>query len=219
MGFAKKRDAVMSLKPDILVLQECSAKDIENTEAPCKYWVGSNKHKGMAIIGFASHEYHIDGSYTGEWPWFLPLRVDDVPLHILGLWACVKDQRMRYVRVTHQAVDHYSAFLALPQVIIMGDFNSNSIWDRLYRERSHSGLVEKLERLGLVSAYHTLRGERQGQEVTPTQFMYRNMAKPYHLDFAFVSQALSRSYELIIGDPGEWLHQSDHMPLILTISL
>jgi exonuclease III len=28
MGFEKKRDVVMSLQPDILVLQECSAKDI-----------------------------------------------------------------------------------------------------------------------------------------------------------------------------------------------
>ena len=134
MGFEKKRDAIMCLKPDILVLQECSAKDIENTDAPCKHWVGSNKHKGMAIIGFANHEYHIDGSYTEEWPWFLPLRVDDVPLHILGLWACVKDQRIRYVRVTHKAVDHYAKFLSIPQVIIMGDFNSNTIWDRLHRD-------------------------------------------------------------------------------------
>ena len=85
--------------------------------------------------------------------------------------------------------------------------------------RSHSGLVEKLESLGLVSVYHTLRGEIQGQELTPTQFMYRNRAKPYHLDFAFVSKALSSSCEFLIGNPGEWIHKSDHMPLILTISL
>ena len=219
MGFEKKRDAVMSLQPDIVVLQECSAKDIASTNAPFKHWVGSNKHKGMAIIGFANHEYTIDGLYTEEWPWFLPLRVDDVPLHLLGLWACVKDQRMRYVRVMHKAVDHYVKFLSMPQVIIIGDFNSNSIWDTLYRERSHSGLVEKLERLGLVSVYHTLRGEVQGQEMIPTQFMYRNRAKSYHLDYAFVSKALSSSCELLIGEPGEWISKSDHMPLILTISL
>jgi exonuclease III len=34
MGFEKKRDVVMSLQPDIAVLQECSAKDIANTDAP-----------------------------------------------------------------------------------------------------------------------------------------------------------------------------------------
>ena len=219
MGFEKKRDAVLSVKPDIVVLQECSAKAIENTDAPFKHWVGSNKNKGMAMLGFANHEYQLDSSYTEEWPWFIPLRVDDVPLHILGLWACVKDQRMRYVRVTHKAIDHYSGFLSLPQVIIVGDFNSNTMWDTLHRERSHSGLVEKLGSLGLVSVYHTLHGERQGQEVTPTQFMYRNITKPYHLDFAFVSQALSSSCELIIGKPSEWITKSDHMPLILTVPL
>jgi len=85
MGFEKKRDVVMSLQPDILVLQECSAKDIANTHAPFKHWVGSNTQKGLAIIGFASYKYTIDRSYTQEWPWFLPVRVEDVPLHILGL--------------------------------------------------------------------------------------------------------------------------------------
>ncbi len=219
MGFEKKWDAVMSLQPDILVLQECSAKDIANTDAPFKHWVGSNTHKGLAIIGFATHEYTIDSSYTEEWPWFLPVCVEDVPLHILGLWACVKDQRIRYVRVTHQAIDHYARFLSMPQIIVIGDFNSNTIWDRLHRERSHSELVEKLGRLGLVSVYHTLRGEIQGQEVTPTQFMYRNLAKSYHLDFAFVSKAISSSCEFIIGEPSEWIYKSDHMPLILTVSL
>src|SRR5260370_10349500 len=219
MGFEKKRDVVMSLKPDILVLQECSAKDIANTDAPFKHWVGSHNNKGMAIIGFANHEYIIDSSYTEEWPWCIPVRVEDVPLHILGLWACVKDQRLRYVRVTQQAIDYYARFLSMSPMIVIGDFNSNTIWDRLHRERSHSELVEKLGRLGLVSVYHTLRDEIQGQEVTPTQFIYRNLANSYHPDFAFVSKAISRSCELIIGNPSEWIHKSDHMPLILTISL
>jgi endonuclease/exonuclease/phosphatase family metal-dependent hydrolase len=219
MGFEKKRDAVLSLKPDILVLQECSARDIANTDAPFKYWVGSNKHKGMAIIGFANYAYAIDSSYTQEWPWFLPICVEDVPFHLLGLWACVKDQYLRYVRVTHQAIEHYARFLSMPHVIAIGDFNSNTLWDRHYREYSHSNLVKKLESLELVSVYHTLRGEIQGQEATPTQFMYRNLAKSYHLDYAFVSQAMSRSCELLVGEPGEWLRMSDHMPLLLTVSI
>ncbi len=96
---------------------------------------------------------------------------------------------------------------------------ASTIWDRHYREHSHSQLVEKLERLGLVSAYHTLHSELQGQEAIPTQYMYRHLSKPYHLDYAFVSQALSRSCELLVGEPGEWLHLSDHMPLLLTVPI
>jgi len=219
MGFAKKRDAVMHLNPDIAILQECSLKDIERTDAPFKHWVGLNKHKGLAIIGFANHDYHIDGSYTEEWPWFVPLRVDDVPLRLVGIWACVKNHQLRYVRVTHKAIDHYTTFLSREKSILIGDFNSNTIWDTHHRERSHSKLVEKLHDIGLVSVYHTLRGEIQGQELTPTQFMYRNIAKPYHLDFAFVSKTLSNSCELIIGKPSEWMMRSDHMPLLLTVSV
>jgi endonuclease/exonuclease/phosphatase family metal-dependent hydrolase len=219
MGFEKKQDALLRFEPDIVVLQECSVQAVERSSAPFKHWVGSNKHKGLAVLGFAGHKYELDRSYTEEWPWFLPVRVDDVPLHLLGLWACVKDQRLRYVRVMHHAIEHYAEFLTRPQVIVIGDFNSNSRWDARYRERSHSRLVEKLGKLGLVSAYHALRGEEQGQEVTPTQFMYRDLTKSYHLDYAFVSQDLSRSCDLMVGSPSEWLSKSDHMPLILTVSL
>ena len=43
MGFEKKRDVLMSLKPDIAVLQECSAKDIYGGP-PCQDTkTGSNK--------------------------------------------------------------------------------------------------------------------------------------------------------------------------------
>jgi hypothetical protein len=219
MGFEKKRNVLMSLQPDIAVLQECSEKDIASTIAPFKHWIGSNTNKGLAIVGFANYTYTVDRSYTQEWPWFLPVRVEEVPLHILGIWASVKDQRLRYVRVTHQAIEHYVRFLSLPHTIAVGDYNSNTIWDRRYTEHSHSRLVEKLGRLGLVSAYHILRGEIQGQEVTPTQFMYRHLAKSYHLDYAFVSHTLSSSCELLIGEPDEWLDKSDHMPLILTLSI
>ena len=219
MGFGKKRDVAMSLQPDILVLQECSARDIANTDAPFKHWIGSNTQKGMAIIGFADYDYAVDTSYTGEWPWFLPVRIANVPLHILGLWACVKDRRLRYVRVAHQAIDHYARFLSVPHVIAVGDFNSNTIWDDRYSEHSHTELVAKLGRSGLVSAYHTLRSELHGQETTPTWYMYRHLANPYHLDYAFVSQALSSSCELLIGEPDEWLRRSDHMPLILTLAI
>lgn len=219
MGFEKKRDVVMDLRPDILVLQECSAKDIANTDAPFKHWIGSNPKKGMAIIGFANYEYTIDSSYTEELPWFLPVRVENVPLHILGLWACVKDRRLSYVRVTHRAIDHYARFLSVSHMIAIGDFNSNTIWDSGYREHSHTELVAKLGRSGIVSAYHTLRGELHGQETTPTWYMYRQLDHPYHLDYAFVSQALSASCELVIGKPGDWLHRSDHMPIMLTFSV
>jgi len=219
MGFEKKRDVVMSLQPDILVLQECSAKDVANTDALFKHWIGSNLQKGIAIIGFADFDYAIDSSYTEEWPWFLPVRVENVPLHILGLWACVKDRRLRYVRVAHQAIDHYAPFLSASHMVAIGDFNSNTIWDWRYRELSHTQLVAKLGRLGLVSAYHTLHSELHGQEATPTWYMYRHLANPYHLDYAFVSQALSTSCDLVVGEPGEWLHRSDHMPLVLTLAI
>ncbi len=52
----------MNLQPDIVVFQECSAKDIARTNAPFKHWIGSNSSKGLAIAGFANYTYTVDRS-------------------------------------------------------------------------------------------------------------------------------------------------------------
>jgi exonuclease III len=218
MSFARKRALMLDLKPDILILSEVSKKDIDETPADFKYWVGSNSHKGLAVLGYGEHDYRISEKYTDELPWFIPLEITDLDLHILGLWAHVKTQQLRYVRVTHAAVDHYQDFITSAPTIMAGDFNSNTIWDKLHPKRSHSLLVEKLDELGLKSLYHEQNHEAQGQELTNTQYMYRHRDKGYHIDFAFLSNSLLGGATMEIGDPDLWLAQSDHMPIILDVT-
>jgi endonuclease/exonuclease/phosphatase family metal-dependent hydrolase len=219
MGYATKQEGILALRPDLVVLQECSERHIEASGAPFAHWVGKNPHKGLGVLGFGERTYTLSAVHTSAHPWFLPIRVEDEHLNVLGVWASVKEGQERYVRITHRAIDYYRVFLQGDRAIAIGDFNSNSIWDTHNPGSSHSALVEKLEQLHMRSAYHAQTQEAQGRERDSTFFLYRHRDKGYHIDYAFISQSLLDRAALTILDPVTWLQRSDHLPLLLDIHL
>lgn len=219
MAYAAKQKDILAFQPDVLLLQECSEKHIRESGAPFSQWVGKNPQKGLGVLGFGNHRYALSPSYTPEYPWFLPILVDDKRLTILGVWAHVKEKQERYIRITHKAIDYYRTLLEKDLSIAIGDFNSNTRWDVSHPGQSHSDLVEKLERLRLKSAYHAQTKEQQGSETVSTFYLYRHQDKGYHLDYAFVSHCLLENTHLTIPDWNMWLKRSDHLPLILDIQL
>ena len=216
MAYRNKLQAIDALKPDIAVIQEISRKDIEAIDAPFTHWVGNSPHKGLGVIGFADHHYSVADTYNDDFPWFIPLIVDD--LHVLVIWACVKSNARRYVRLIHEAADHYAEFLSAPRTVVIGDFNSNTIFDRKHQKLSHTYLVQRLGEIGISSTYHHQMSEVHGAESMPTFFMYRAIDKPYHFDYAFVSSELLPNSHLEIGTPEIFAKMSDHLPLILDIA-
>jgi endonuclease/exonuclease/phosphatase family metal-dependent hydrolase len=219
MAYATKQEGILALHPDVVLLQECSEKHIKESGAPFAHWVGKNPHKGLGVLGFGQHDYSISSAYTSTYPWFLPLRVEDVHLNVLGVWAHVNEKQERYVRITHQATDYYRAFLEEGLSLAIGDFNSNTIWDTAHARYSHSALVEKLAQLQMRSVYHVQTREPQGRETVSTFYLYRHPNKGYHIDYAFVSQSLLEKTALTIPDARRWLQRSDHLPLLLDVHL
>jgi endonuclease/exonuclease/phosphatase family metal-dependent hydrolase len=219
MAFARKRELVMALQPDLLILQEVSRRDVDALPAAFTHWAGANPHKGLAIVGFGEHDYTIAECATDELPWFIPLRIADLDLQVIAVWACVKTPQFRYVRVTHAALDRFEAFIRAAPTIMAGDFNSNTIWDNKHGLLDHTHMTARLDELGLRSLYHVQRGEQHGAELTHTWYMYRNRTKGYHLDYAYVPEALMPGASLAIGQPDVWPPHSDHMPLIVDVAV
>ena len=100
--------------------------------------------------------------------------------------------------------------------LILGDFNSNAIWDKRDRWWNHSDVVNELGQHGLRSLYHQRFLEEQGKESKPTFFLHRNEEKPYHIDYVFVSEEYIDS-NITIGKKEKWLPQSDHLPIEIEI--
>ena len=100
--------------------------------------------------------------------------------------------------------------------LVLGDFNSNKIWDEKPRVCNHSDVVRELEEIGIRSLYHEFFNEEQGKEVTPTFFLQKNLNKKYHIDYAFADKSyFGKVRDMSIGSTFEWLQVSDHMPLII----
>lgn len=215
MAFLRKSGAILGLVPNLCVIQEISQRDALKIDAPFCHWVGKSPHKGMAVFGFDDILYELMEPCPHELPWAIPLAAGN--FHILAVWACVSCSTLRYVRVLHQIIDRYSEFLAAKPSIVIGDFNSNAIWDGKHPATSHSGIVAKLEAVGLQSLYHHQTREPQGSESQGTFFMYRKPDRPFHLDHAFVPIPLLDQSHLAIGSPDVWLAHSDHLPLVVDI--
>lgn len=213
MAFYKKRHLFDKLLPDIAIIQEVSKKDIDGGDYPFAAWVGSNPNKGLGVIGFRQASYRMTEPGDPGLPWHLPFSVDG--LNIIALWAHQFDRDLKYVRVTHKIVDRHVGFLGTGRAMIVGDFNSNTVWDSEHRGRNHSMLVEKLAGIGLDSIYHRQHQVPQGSEEARTFFHNWNPDLGHHIDYAFMSSGMEA--KVAIGEHADWLAHSDHMPLIIDL--
>jgi hypothetical protein len=213
MAFYKKRHLLDALLPDVAIVQEVSKKDIESGEYPFAAWVGSNPHKGLGVIGMSPASYKVTEPGDPALPWHIPFSVDG--LNVVALWAHKLTRELRYVRVTHEIVDRHTRFLGTGRGMLVGDFNSNTIWDAEHRGRNHSMLVDKLSGIGMDSIFHRQNETDHGSEQIKTFFHNWNPEIGHHIDYVFLSSAIAA--KVAVGEPDPWLQHSDHMPLVVDI--
>ncbi|MDP3517868.1 MAG: endonuclease/exonuclease/phosphatase family protein [Pseudohongiella sp.] len=236
----KKLPEVDALNADVLVIQECEDPQFFGEQyldwAGEYLWLGSNKNRGIGIFpknGNRVAQLNWLGTYTlkglssshASTTWstsdlrmFLPFTVND-HLTVLAVWTKGSDNEVfGYVGQLWKYLQIHREELSRPSTMILGDLNSNAIWDKADRWWSHSGVVAELAEIGLQSLYHRVTNETQGSESIPTFYLQRNLSKPYHIDYAFLSADLMEGSNIEVGRSSDWLSVSDHMPLILDIS-
>jgi endonuclease/exonuclease/phosphatase family metal-dependent hydrolase len=140
--------------------------------------------------------------------------------NLFAIWANnPEDEDGQYVEQVWKAIHHYDSLMTNTRTMLVGDFNSNTIWDRKRRESNHSNVVKYLKAKGIFSSYHVYHKQTQGREEHPTFYLYRHEDKPYHIDYCFVSVDMAKKLQSVeVGNFDPWTKYSDHVPLIVTFA-
>ncbi len=219
-GFRSKKKIVSfsTLQADIAVLQEVLEKDIwDFPGASTPLWIGPpGGKKGIAVLGF--NGWIIEAGPPCTEQWFLPVIASrgNTRLRVLALW--VKPEKSSYIPSAMRALKSLTDFLSEPATVVIGDFNANISWEGT-RSASQYGFRAQLELLrqsGFTSVWHHVRDEQHGSESAGTRYGERREAKPFHVDYAFVSSDLLPSItNVTLGTFQEWAGAavSDHVPL------
>lgn len=174
-AFRKKYKLLAEFDADILVIQECEnpelSKDSEYLSFAANYlWIGDNKNKGLGI--FAKASIHIEKLFWSNIyeshpvKYFLPVLINGSQT-LVAVWAHKNNsptfgyvgQIWKYFQLNSTKISNS---------IIIGDFNSNKIWDCWDRWWNHSDVVSIFQKNNLASVYHELHNEKQGEETIKT---------------------------------------------------
>ncbi len=206
-----KLRAAESLGADVLVIQE-----LPRPAGPVPFlWFPVGRSLGVAVItgnGFTAKPAPVRGALLGSHAADIegPIR-----FRLLAVWTRAEHG---YVRSLAADLDTVKAHRSRRPVVLAGDFNSNSIWDRPRRSFDHGRLVRRLhDELGLVSAYYAWHGVAHGAEPDATHFFLRKPDRPYHLDYCFVPERW-KIRNVSVGRNDEWARTSDHRPLVVDLN-
>ena len=226
MAFRKKSALILAHKPDILIVPECEHPDKLKFDPSLPVptdmlWFGENKNKGLAIFSYSGYRIKLLRRHNAELKLIIPIAVSGggFAFTLYAIWAHnPNDPDGQYVEQIWKAIHHYNKFLKNKPTLLMGDFNSNTIWDRKNRAGNHSNVVNHLEKKGIRSFYHLHHKQLQGKEQHPTFYLYKHKDKPYHLDYCFGSSDMTdRIQSVDIGAFEDWRQYSDHMPVMVTL--
>ena len=224
MAFRKKARFIFAYKPDILIIPECESLEklffIEGLEIPSDtIWYGKNQNKGIGIFAFNNYKLELLKCHNPSFKNVLPISVTSAnhDFILFAIWANnPEDKDGAYVTQVWKAINYYEKLLSETKTILIGDFNSNKIWDKSRREGNHSTVVEKLKEKKIYSTYHKFFNQIQGKEEHPTLYMYRHKDKPYHIDYCFASKDFIENLKSVeVGAYEDWYMYSDHKPLIV----
>ena len=227
-AFRKKNEKILSLNPDILIVSECENEDKlkfgKLTPKPNDFfWYGDSSNKGIGIFSYSDYQFELLKEFNPKYRYVIPLKVTgkNTSFVLFAIWAMdnKENREARYIGQIWLAINYYSDFLLNDNSILIGDFNSNKIWDYKDRVGNHSDVVKKLKEKTIFSLYHEKEKLEHGNEKHPTFYMYRKIEKPYHIDYCFASQRIiGNGFDFSVGKSKDWIELSDHTPILVEIN-
>jgi exonuclease III len=218
--FAKTAGVLFEQDPDIAVIQECLESTV-HLVMPVGYkalWFGNDDQKGLAV--FCKAHWQIRALAQPSHNWFVPIAVTGAEnFTLVAVWSCPPVRgHQAYVKLLREALAANAHWLGHGNVVVAGDFNSNTIFNKP-RSRHHTNLVVDLERLGLTSVYHSRHSKNHGAEEQHTFHLQWNCEKRFHIDYLFVPHGwVSCVTDFEICEPSVWAGLRDHLPLIASFA-
>ena len=183
--FREKWRAIAELGADVYVIQECEnpltckgVSDAFRAFAERGLWWGERDFKGLGVfaapgVSLAENQWEVGGHRV-----FGCVRVNGV-LDLLAVWTKPMGSGS-YAAYVRQFLSYHAlnAHRFSPEMVVMGDFNSNTQWDGRRWKDTHRDIVQALAQNGLVSAYHYVSGEEPGQESEPSFCRHAGQTKP-----------------------------------------
>jgi len=216
-AYAEKLAQLDQLAPEVAVIQECANPGVESSSI---HWTGDISSQGLLVTVKAPFSISPIQPIEGVPKFLVPLQVfGPLAFTLLAVWA-KHDHDFPYIEGVVKGVQMYRKLFQEAPVVLIGDLNSSAIWDKEHSaDRNHTALVGLLDELGLVSAYHSIRGESHGKETEHTYFHHWKQAKPFHIDYCFIPKQWCRGATVEIGSFDDWKDFSDHRPLTVQLSL
>jgi GTP pyrophosphokinase len=219
MALARKAGHLLALQPDIAVVLECS--DSVSLDGMVRIeWSGRYPRKGMAVFARPELTATVAEAPEEARRWCLPIRFDGLDLDLVAVWGFKADGNAGVPReVAHRAVESLAPILGRRRAIVIGDFNDGPVFDA----RNHGSFARTTELLGAAgytSLYHAWTLEPYGAETAASLFYRWHRDEPFLIDHAFVPTSwLPFVSGFSIGSLQPWLEHSDHMPLVVELTL
>lgn len=221
MALRNKWEQLISLTPDVAVIQECETEDRWRKKVyTSAVWCGNNRHKGLAIVTFGPWKVERCESLDASIEFVLPVRISGpMAFNMLAVWTKQSEIKGRgYIGQMQHAADVYAAWLASSDSVVVGDWNSNAGFKGASGE-AYLATVEQLAKCGMTSAYHHHHRCRHGNERHATWYNHKRADNGYHLDYCFVPQSWTPMLQSVkVGGLDDWRAYSDHCPLIVDLA-
>jgi endonuclease/exonuclease/phosphatase family metal-dependent hydrolase len=177
-------------------------------------WVGDTKNKGLGVFSKKRIEkIDIDDNHHDRKLKHFIAFTDHYDQKYIAVWTHKNNcAAFQYIGQFYLLIEKNHELIN--NSIIVGDFNSNSIWDEWDRWWNHSDIVKILANRGIYCVYHEINEEKQGKESQPTFFHRKDLKKSYHIDYIFSPKNLiDRTIGFKIVRKDNSTEFSDHLAL------
>lgn len=218
--FREKSQYISRFKPDVLAAQEVeSLDDASHFCGECQptcFYRAALRPIPKSIAALSYTDTQIDSLCVMPGVRCYAVRKGDLDFQVMAVWTSVSSDGREDYRQLHEALIHHDGFVRQRPTIVLGDLNLNAT----YKGDGWRTLQALTDSLGLVSAYHEYFKEAYGQETRPTYYHKHVKNHSFHVDYCFLPHDWKRHIDAVtIGTFEDWSQVSDHVPVIVDLSI